>query len=346
MGILLSSTFSDLEWDQYISRSPKSQIVHTLRWKRMVASVYGFKPLHVAAFQNERLVGVMPLYEVPTLSGKKIVSVPYGFCCDPLYDSEEVLSKFLEHLVSFRQFSLKCEYPINLNGYSGSFVSVQPYLISKMDLSSDYEKVEAGFKKRFRQSLKHDFQEAKNAGIEIRELQSEDELKQFYRVFSSVYKDRFLSLCQPYSFYLALWKTFASSGEVKFLIALNQGKVVGGTVWFFWNKEAYYAWGVGYEFRERVNVLPLLMATLIKRSVEMNCSKINFGISSPAMEGLVFFKERWGAVSEPVHFYQSKDTVVSGEVFSQGLRLRKFLKYVPLPVVSTANKFLARYFAL
>jgi len=311
--------------------------------------VYGFRPLHIAVVEGANIVGVLPLFQVPGLAGKKIVNIPFGFYADPLVANPSTLAFLIDHLKNYFkaenftgvQIKTEEQWPEN------NFYKTQPNVISRLELAPSYEEVEVKFKKRFKQSLKQYAREAQESGMVLREMKDEKDLRVFYQLLSSVYKDRFFSLCQPYSFYRALWQEFKETGEVKFLIAEKDGKIIGGTVWLFWNQEAYYAWGASSKTDKEMKGLSLLLVEMIKKAVREGYKTVNFGISGASMEGLIFFKERWGAQTLPIYCYQLTDASSgnSKDIYSQKLGIRKILKYVPLKVVTTANQLLARYFA-
>ena len=80
-------TLSCKDWDDYVVRFSKSQLLHTTRWKSLLEEVYGFEPMHFAALAKGQIVGVFPAYSIKSFGRRKLVTAPFGFYCDPLYDN-------------------------------------------------------------------------------------------------------------------------------------------------------------------------------------------------------------------------------------------------------------------
>ncbi len=66
-------------WDAFIQARPDATVFHRRAWSDAVADAYGHRPRHLAAWSEQRLVGLLPLMEVRSLLvGRVLVSVPYA----------------------------------------------------------------------------------------------------------------------------------------------------------------------------------------------------------------------------------------------------------------------------
>jgi FemAB-related protein (PEP-CTERM system-associated) len=84
-------------WDEYVCRRPEATVFHRLAWSDAVAAAYGHPPLHVAAWDGSRLVGVLPLFEVKSLFvGRVLVSVPYATYGGIVADDPAVVAQMAE----------------------------------------------------------------------------------------------------------------------------------------------------------------------------------------------------------------------------------------------------------
>lgn len=86
MTIVPLSTES-LEWDAFVRTSREGTPYHLIAWKQAVEEAYGHRAHYLMAKEHERLVGVLPLFEVRGLfGGKALVSIPYavygGICAE------------------------------------------------------------------------------------------------------------------------------------------------------------------------------------------------------------------------------------------------------------------------
>jgi FemAB-related protein (PEP-CTERM system-associated) len=67
------------EWDEFVERCPHATFFHLFGWRDVLQQAFGFRPHYLAARQAGRLVGVLPLCEVPTgLRGRCLLSLPFA----------------------------------------------------------------------------------------------------------------------------------------------------------------------------------------------------------------------------------------------------------------------------
>lgn len=66
-------------WDQYVLAHPSGTVFHLWAWSRSVQTAYAHRPMHLAAWKDGQLVGVLPLFLVKSaMVGRVLVSVPYA----------------------------------------------------------------------------------------------------------------------------------------------------------------------------------------------------------------------------------------------------------------------------
>lgn len=90
-------------WENYVKSHPQSTVFHQLAWCDAVAEAYGHDLSHFTAWQEDRLVGILPLMVVNGfLTGKVLVSVPYGTYGGLLADSGQIEQIILDEAEKFR----------------------------------------------------------------------------------------------------------------------------------------------------------------------------------------------------------------------------------------------------
>lgn len=89
---------SDVEsWEAYVQGQPRATVFHRPAWSRAVEQAYGHRPLHLTAWSDGALAGVLPLFLVKSLFvGRVLVSVPYATYGGILADSDAVASQLLK----------------------------------------------------------------------------------------------------------------------------------------------------------------------------------------------------------------------------------------------------------
>ena len=67
------------QWHHYVLSHPSATVFHRLAWANSVQHAYGHEARHLTAWEQDRLVGVLPLFLVKSaFVGRVLVSVPYA----------------------------------------------------------------------------------------------------------------------------------------------------------------------------------------------------------------------------------------------------------------------------
>lgn len=78
-------------WADYVAAHPSGTVFHRMAWPEAVEAAYGHRPMHLTAWAEGRLVGVLPLMEVRSaFVGRVLVSVPYATYGGILADADDV----------------------------------------------------------------------------------------------------------------------------------------------------------------------------------------------------------------------------------------------------------------
>lgn len=66
-------------WSRFVASAADATVFHDHDWCAAVAEVFGHRPMHVLADRGGEVIGLLPLMEVSSmLGGRMLVSVPYG----------------------------------------------------------------------------------------------------------------------------------------------------------------------------------------------------------------------------------------------------------------------------
>src|SRR6202158_6589476 len=67
------------EWDDFVRRAPDATFFHRAGWKDVLEQAFGFRSHFLTARCDGRLVGVLPLCELPPPFGKpRLLSLPFA----------------------------------------------------------------------------------------------------------------------------------------------------------------------------------------------------------------------------------------------------------------------------
>ena len=85
------------EWDAFVRASTDGSPFHLTAWKRAVEETFGHRPHYLMAKHRGAVAGVLPLFEVNGLPGRRaLVSVPYGVYGGICASSDEARQALLE----------------------------------------------------------------------------------------------------------------------------------------------------------------------------------------------------------------------------------------------------------
>ncbi len=97
-------------WKRYVLDHPIGAVFHLPAWSRAVTDCYGHLPVHLGAFAAERMVGVLPMFQVNSVFvGRVLVSIPYATYGGILADAPAVARELLAAARELRD-ERRCRY--------------------------------------------------------------------------------------------------------------------------------------------------------------------------------------------------------------------------------------------
>ena len=86
----------EVAWDAYVLSHPHGTVFHRMAWSLAVQQAYQHRPVHLTAWSDGRLVGVLPLFLVKSIFvGRVLVSLPYSTYGGILADAPEIAAAIL-----------------------------------------------------------------------------------------------------------------------------------------------------------------------------------------------------------------------------------------------------------
>jgi serine/alanine adding enzyme len=293
-----------LQWDQFIEAQKDGTPFHLSSWLLTIRQTYPFKPLlYVLKDSSGNISSVLPLFRIKSIvTGTRIVSVPFSDYCHPLAATEEDLVRLITQLldsmgrnikyVEIRGFvSEKAKFVCN-NYYKRHFITLPP------------EPVEMR-KKINKRTIQYSIRKAEKAEVTIVEDNSEKGIEEFYRLNLLTRKKHGVPP-QPKRFFINMIHNMVSHCTTSILLAKWDSKAIAAGVFFKFLKTVYYKYNVSdpdYLSTKAPNHL------LTWKAIETACKEgyryFDFGRTAPDNEGLMRYKEMWGAeaVDLPYSYY-------------------------------------------
>lgn len=116
-------------WEQFIQDNPSSIAWQSYDWSTVLRRHYRFDFYPIAAYDNSKICGVLPIYHLRTARGKEqLISVPYavagGIVADHELAGKALLEKAMELSakhngcpVTLKQYKVKLDGPLRTDGH-------------------------------------------------------------------------------------------------------------------------------------------------------------------------------------------------------------------------------------
>lgn len=279
----------------FLAACGSATVYHTPEWRDALVATYGYQPFYLGYLEGADLLALMPLMYVKSwITGRRLVSLPFANTCGPIGSPtgvDALLGKALDLRRDLGAKALEVRTQANINPTSDPrFARLSYFVTSIVDLDADPDRVWRGFKDR---NVRTEVRQAAKKGIEVRDATGEDDLRQFYRLFSGLRLKHGVPP-QSYRFFGNLWKHLWPQ-YMHLHVASYQGKHVASLVTLGYGSALCAAYiGSDPAYRSyRVHQI------LFWKAMEMGCLKgyraFDFLRTPKNAKDLRYFKDRWNA---------------------------------------------------
>ncbi|MCU4675559.1 FemAB family PEP-CTERM system-associated protein [Catenovulum sp. 2E275] len=301
---------SSSEWDRYVTEHPFSSPYHLSGWRIAVEKAYQHKSIYLAAYDQQKIVGVLPLIWVKSIVSKgELCALPFCDVGGCLADDEQIKQALLN-----RAFELAKNKNI-------PFVTHRLSEICEVSEPSDEVKVRMlmplpenskmlwdGFKSKLRSQIR----KAEKNGLTATIGRDKSHLDGFYQVFCRNMRD----LGSPV--HSLLWFQTLVEAYADSLIIANvyfESKVVGAGIVLLNGDKACIPWASTNSDYNRLAPNMLLYWKLLEYVCDAGVKEFDFGRSSYG-EGTFKFKSQWGACPKTLVWekYNANGTLLADQI--------------------------------
>jgi lipid II:glycine glycyltransferase (peptidoglycan interpeptide bridge formation enzyme) len=163
-----------------------------------------------------------------------------------------------------------------------------------LDLSPGPEQL---FRKFHLTSIRQMIKRAEKKALKFRLAESEDELKEFFRLHIEVRKRHGLPP-HPYAFFANMWRILRPRGMLLVPVVEYEGKVIASAMILRFRDNFIYEYSASDHTRLNLGPNQLLIWEIIKIACKEGAKVLDLGRSSRNHHSLIRFKSRWGAVGK------------------------------------------------
>lgn len=287
---------NDSSWYDFIHQYPYANIFHTPQWASVLLRCYNIQSYLMALIENDQLIAGVPFSLVVNPINKKIVSLPFSDYCNPIGTNKELINQVVNGVVEYghrnniRKIELRWDYSEHpLFQFESSFV----YHFIRLD--SDLENVY----KNISRTQKQNIHIAEKNNIELRWGQDMSLMENFYQLQCLTRRRQGLPV-QPWKFFKSIVKELFSQNLGFVVLAYKDRNCIAGGVFLRWNKSLMYKYAASSQIDQNLRPNHLIIWKVLEWASANNIQIFDFGRCDNQNTGLRTFKQRWGAIENPL----------------------------------------------
>ena len=312
--IQLNDTWSD-RYGKFCHSCVLGHFYYSWKYRAFLSELLGCHPIYLGAIDSVgNLRGVLPLMEQSGPWGRVINSLPFfGSYGGILSDDERAKQALLDayqDLVSDPNVGASTiisnpfdrEEHVNTHNMKDSRISQ----ITKLDFHGDFESALFSI---IDPTARRNIRTAQRAQVSVAiENEAIQDLKDIHLENMSAIGGR----SKPDAFFTLLPKYFDAGTDYRVYVARLDGKVVGSMLLFFSNNVVeYYMPGTRLAYRAMQPSALMIFQAMID-SAKDGCRLWNWGGTWLSQEGVMRFKNKWGAQTGIYHYYTNvKNTALT-----------------------------------
>jgi FemAB-related protein (PEP-CTERM system-associated) len=311
-------------WDEYIDGHPDASLFHRFGWRDVIHGTYKHDAYFLMAVRSgpagaeasaphpQTTMGVLPLIHLRSaIFGSSLVSLPFVDGGGILADSSEVEEALLSEALSLARrvgadsIDLRCEHALAASDEAstdGGIKRFAPAALAKrsqkvrmvLTLPGSSTELVRSFRSKLRSQFKRPLREGCTTKVGGMEL-----LEDFYRVFLVNMRD-LGSPVHSKELMRRVLETFRERSRV-FAVYLA-GKPIAASLVIGFKGILRNPWASSDRRYSAISPNMLLYLRMLEFACDEGYRTFDFGRSTPG-EGTYRFKEQWGAVPAPLHWY-------------------------------------------
>jgi CelD/BcsL family acetyltransferase involved in cellulose biosynthesis len=338
------------QWDAYVENHPQARFCHLFGY-RCLESVYGYTPRYSAFLKNDRIVGVLPAFEVKSmLFGRRLVSQPFSEYGGLLLD-EDLRQEDVEEIIHYLRASTAGARSLEMHGRLGigphdceQYLlksNAQWYAYLPLDVSIDQM-----WSKVITYQVRKAVQKAQRSGLTVVERSDPETLVRDFYPFYLLSMKRLGVPPHSVQYYLRCQAAYGD--RMKIFWAMRDGAPLAGLLGFSCGKRVNIINIVSDERAWEVRPNDLVHWEYIKWAHAAGYQFFDFG--SIRYDGQLHFKRKWGCTIEDHGYYFLKKENSSEEMAtfnSSSTMMKRFSsiwsRFVPQPIGSVVGPVLRKH---
>jgi len=273
---------------------------HEPAWSALLSREFRFHIEYLTAHDGDRLAGILPLARVRGLARSRLVSLPFSYAVGPVARDHDTVLALLTYALALakgegRALEIKSLAP-DVPPAPG-YTRRETYSTYLVDMSGGetavFERLHAG-------STRRSIRKALKSNLAVTTETSVESWRAFAKLQEATSHGHGLP-APPRSFFVDGCRGLAEHGLASLRLARLEGVPVAGIVLWQGARQWIYAFGASRPDALEARPNHLLIWRAIVDAIHAGVG-FDLGRASPQQEGLVEFKQRWGAQAVPLAY--------------------------------------------
>lgn len=308
------SNLDEEKWNRLLEESPHSTVYHTKSWAEIWQRSYPKSNSFFIITVDEKgdYSAGLPLWKKERLGLQSFFSMPFGTYGGlvkkqnkddssffPIYEKLQHMFKGANTLVVQIVDFFSADHHLQKIGFTPRQYHTHIIHLDRID--------EHNYMLFFTRKRREGIRQSQRRGIEVRNIRSFDDIQRCYQLSLETCRRHDIKSAEyPFSLFENIFAVMGKRELLKWFVALKGERIIGSLMNFVF-KDTVYAWEMGSDLKE-LNARPndALFLHSILWAKKNGLKFFNFGATPEKAEGMIRFKESWGAERKEYLIYEKK----------------------------------------
>lgn len=297
------------EWDRYACSRTQATVYHLSPWSRIFGEALGYRSwLLIAKDATGAMCGMLPIYLVPGVFGRRLVAVPFRDRGGPVFDTPEALAALLQRANELARSNrasllLKSLEPFPEAAATAGLVRQDHWVRSRMPLEA---LTREGLWERIGGKNRNMVRQAQQHGLTVSCTTSQPGAAERWYPLHLQTQHRLGVPPFPARFFALMLEALAPSASIELVEVRDGTRPCAATLLLLHRNICIYGYSASSAEGRRLRANDLLLFESLALAAERKLAWFDFGSDSPSQESLLFFKRKWGAEQHPIPVYTSE----------------------------------------
>ncbi len=344
-------TFNPLQdprWQDFVDRHPQGTVFHGLGWLEALSRTYGYEPVVYSTCppSGELTSGVVLCRVNSWLTGRRLVSLPFTDHCEPLAQDANDRTSLLRALaaeVDGRSSRSRLKYvevrPLQASAWDDPAAErSDSFAFHAMDLRPALDDIYGRLHKSTHQRKIH---RAERESLSYEAGSSDLLLARFYRLLLLTRRRHQLPP-QPIEWFRNLMVCMGDQLTIR--MVSKDGEPVAGILTLSYRNTMIYKYGGSDARHHSLGGVSFVLWKAVQEAKTLGMERLDLGRSDRDNEGLITFKDRWGAEkSELTYLRYSRSRAAQTTHRRPSRVLRQAFARMPDRMLVAAGRLLYRH---